>query len=249
MRTALTAADAAFQWLVCEPAPLTFDTADVDGLPDRQLPVNQLRELLLVPGVTADTRDAVWRKLMQLARSGDPAWVVAAVGVALPGLVKLAARLSIGRRALADDIDSEVLAGFLHALRSDDLTAPRPWLRLTWAAWRAGHKARHIDDHLELPTELPTGSSTPHLPYGHPDLILGRAVAAHIISEAQAELIGATRLGSVLVEQVAAEHGVSGSVVRMRRRRAERRLLGALDRGDLRVPRRVGPAVPVADSD
>ncbi|WP_229706616.1 hypothetical protein [Micromonospora sonchi] len=41
----------------------------------------------------------------------------------------------------ADDIDSEVLAGFLHALRTADLTAPRLWLRLCWATWRAGAAA------------------------------------------------------------------------------------------------------------
>jgi hypothetical protein len=43
----------------------------------------------------------------------------------------------------------------------------------------------------------------------------------------------------VLIEQIAAECGQSGSVVRMRRKRAERKLVAALQRGALAVPRRV----------
>ena len=89
------------------------------------------------------------------------------------------------------------------------------------------------DHAAELPAELPTGGATPRRPYGHPDLILGRAVAAGVITAAQAELIGAARLGDVLVEQIAAEHGVPAPVIRMRRKRAERSLVRALAHGDL----------------
>lgn len=238
MRTALTTADTAFRLLVCQPAPLAFDGRRVGGLPDRMLPLDELRDLLLEPGLHPDTSDAVWRDLIHQARHCGPAWVVGAVGVALPGLTRLAARLAAGFSRFADDIDSEVLAGFLHALRTDDPTAPRIWLRLCWAAWRAGFKARQTDDLLELPADLPTGSRTPRRPYGHPDLILGRAVAAQIITQEQADLIGSTRLGDVLIEQIAADCGVNGSVIRMRRTRAERRLVVALQRGDLAVPGR-----------
>jgi hypothetical protein len=243
MRTALTVAEDAFGLLVCQPAPLAFDGRPVAGLPDRQLSLDELRDLLLAPTVDAETSDTVWRQLAHQARESGPAWVVGAVGVALPGLTRLAARLSNGFAKLADDIDSELLAGFLHALRTDDLQAPRIWVRLCWAAWRAGYKARHVDDLLELPPDLPTGSRIPRRPYGHPDLILGRAVAAKVITQAQADLIGSTRLGDVLIEQIAAECGVDGSVVRMRRKRAERRLVTALRRGDLAVPRRAVAAV------
>jgi DNA-directed RNA polymerase specialized sigma24 family protein len=242
-RSALTVAEDAFGLLVCQPAPLAFDGRPISGLPDRHLPLDELRSLLLTPTCDPETSDAVWRQLAHQARAWGPAWVVGAVGVALPGLTRLAARLSSGYSDLADDIDSELLAGFLHALRSDDLHAPRVWLRLCWAAWRAGHKARHVEDLLELPADLPTGSHTPHRPYGHPDLILGRAVAAKVITQAQADLIAATRLGDVLIEQIAAECGVPGSVIRMRRKRAERTLVAALERGDLAVPRTVGCGV------
>jgi hypothetical protein len=232
LRTALTQADEHFALLVCQPAPLSFDARPIPGLPDRMLPLDELRDLLLA-GVTVESSDAVWRQLAHHARHWGPAWVVGAVGVAIPGLTRMAARLSHGVPELAEDIDSELLAGFLHALRTDPLDPPRIWLRLCWASWRAGLTARRTDTAMELPADLPTGSSTPRRPYGHPDLILGRAVAAGIITQRQADLIGATRLGDILVEQIAAEQGVSPSVIRMRRKRAERTLVKALTRGEL----------------
>jgi hypothetical protein len=198
-----------------------------------------LRDLLLAATTEADTSDLVWRQLAHQAREWGPAWTVGAVGLALPGLTRLAARLSAGFATLADDIDSELLAGFLRALRTRDLQAPRVWLRLSWAAWRAGFTARRTDDLPQLPPDVPVGSRTPYRPYGHPGLVLGRAVTAGIITDTQAELISSTRLGDVLIEQIAAECGQPGSVVRMRRKRAERKLVAALQQGDLAVARRV----------
>jgi hypothetical protein len=227
LRTALTQADEHFALLVCPPAPLSFDARPVPGLPDRMLPLDELRKLLL-GNVTEETSDAVWRQLAHQARHWGPAWVVGAVGVAIPGLTRMAARLSNGVPDLAEDIDSELLAGFLQALRTGPLDPPRIWLRLCWAAWRAGLTARRSNTTVELPADLPRGGSAPRRPYGHPDLILGRAVAAGVISQPQADLIGATRLGDVPVEQIAAEQGVSPSVIRMRRKRAERTLVKAL---------------------
>jgi len=49
----------------------------------------------------------------------------------------------------------------LHTLRTDDLQAPRIWLRLCWAAWRAGLKARRDDDLLELPPDVLAAGAWP----------------------------------------------------------------------------------------
>ncbi|BEL05715.1 hypothetical protein Q0Z83_039060 [Actinoplanes sichuanensis] len=234
-RTALHVAEDAFRLLVGEPGPLVFDGRPVPGLPDRLLPLDELGTLL-VAGTPAEVSDAVWRHLAGRARNDGPGWVVGAVGVALPGLTRMAGRLSAGVPGLADDIDAELLAGFLTALRGADLQPPRVWLRLCWAAWRAGKRARTTDDLLELPPDVPVGSRSPHRPYGHPDIVLGRAVHAGVLTAEQADLIGATRLGDVLVEQIAVAGGETGSVVRMRRRRAELKLVAALRRGDLALP-------------
>jgi hypothetical protein len=229
--SAITAADEAFAVLVARPAPLAFDARGIPGLPGGHLDLLQLRDLLTRRGVPAPVVDAVWRRLVAQARDWGPAWMVAAVGMAVPGLTRVAARLSAGHPAHADDIASEVVAGFLHELRTTDLEAPRVWLRLLWAAWRAGLRAGQVRDLAELPDDLPSGATTPHVPYGHPDLLLGRAAAAAILTHEEADLIGETRLGEVLVEELADRRGVSAPVLRMRRRRAERRLVAALARG------------------
>ncbi|HEX8344871.1 MAG TPA: hypothetical protein VF657_09025 [Actinoplanes sp.] len=236
--TALTAAEKAFELLTCEPAPLAFDARPVPGLPDTTLPLNELRQLLMYKRFDSGTTDALWRQLARHAREWGPAWVVGAIGVALPALTHFAAKISRGYPRIADDVDSELLAAFLHALRTADLQAPRLWLRLCWAAWRAAVAVINDDEGEELPLDLPSGSRTPRMPYGHPDLLLGRAAAAGLISDEAAELISSTRFGDTLIEQLAAEQGVTPGALRMRRRRAERTVAAAVTRGDLSGPLR-----------
>ncbi|MBB5874597.1 transposase-like protein [Allocatelliglobosispora scoriae] len=228
--------DTAFAMLTCEPAPLTLDTTAVVGLPDGPLPLGELRALLLGGRTGAAATAQVWKLLAEQARERGSAWTVAAVGVALPALTRITGRLAAGNDRHHDDIASEVLAAFLHALRTEDPDQPRLWQRLCWAAWRAGMRVVQTTECAELPADTDTGSRLPKRPYGHPDLILGRAVAAGILTAGQAELISATRLGDVLVEELAQHHGVSAPAMRMRRRRAELALAAALHRGDLLVP-------------
>ena len=231
--SALAAAESAFALLTSQPAPLAMDTRPLAGLPDRTMPLDEVRALALTGGLSTETTDGLWQQLARQARQWGPAWVVGAVGVALPGLTRMASRLTRGHRGDADDVDAEVLTGFLQALREAPLEPPRLWLRLCWAAWRAGLRIVRQTEYLELPAEVPTGSRTPARPYGHPDLILGRAAAAGIITADQAELISATRFGGALIDQLAADGGVSAPVLRMRRRRAELRVAAAILAGDL----------------
>ncbi|GIJ12743.1 hypothetical protein ACFFMR_14390 [Micromonospora andamanensis] len=240
--TALTTAEKAFELLTCEPAPLVFDARPVPGLPDTTMPLNKLRQLLIFELYDSTTTDELWRQLAQHAREWGPAWVVGAIGVALPALTHLAAKISRGCARHADDVDSEVLAGFLHALRTADLAPPRLWLRLCWAAYRAGVAVVKADDSEELPPDLSSGSRSPRMPYGHPDLLLGRAAATGMITTEAAELISATRFGDALIEHLAAEQGVTASALRMRRRRAERIVATAITRGDLSGP--IHPSSP-----
>jgi len=234
--TALTTAETAFELLTCAPAPLVFDARPVPGLPNTTMPLDKLRQLLMFERYDSNTTDELWRQLAHHAREWGPAWVVGAIGVALPALTHLAAKISRGNARHADDVDSEVLAGFLHALRTADLAPPRLWLRLCWTAWRAGAAVIKADDGEELPPDLPSGSRSPRMPYGHPDLLLGRAAATGLITADAAELISATRFGDALIEHLAAEKGVTASALRMRRRRAERAVAAAVARGDLSGP-------------
>jgi hypothetical protein len=67
----------------------------------------------------------------------------------------------------------------------------------------------------------------PPPPYGHPDLVLARAVAVGVLTVEEADLIGATYLEDVMVAEYAERIGVSRWTVYKRRRAAEARLVEA----------------------
>jgi len=246
--SALQAADVAFTALTCDPDPLTLDcdalaagsTANAPdrggrlGLPAGNVPLRDLRDWMLGHPERYAARDAVWRELVLRARLGDPAWVVAAVGMAMPALIPCAGRLAAGYRGDPNDLDGEVLTGFLEALRGRlDLTRPGVYARLCWAAYRAGHAARRADDGYLLLDDLDTavGSRTPQLPYGHPDLLVHRAAALQLIDGDDAELFIQVRLAHRAIEPIAAAQGVPVDTLRRRLDRATTRLADALAAG------------------
>lgn len=232
---AFAGVEAAFARIVEAPTPTSFDARTIAGLPARIIPPDELRELLTSTTLDADVADALWRQLVHHVRQWGEEWMLIAAGLALPALTRMAGQILHRRNHNADDVASEMLAAFLHGLRETPLEPPRLWLRLCWASWRAGVAATSSADTSELVDDLPTGSRTPHRPYGHPDLLIGRAVAAGVLTAAQAELISRTRLGGDLLPQVAAEQGVSPAAMQLRRARSERKLVAALRQGLLTV--------------
>ena len=121
MLSPLDSADAAFRALTTGPQPLALHAAALaPGLPDRLVPLDELRVLLLHPATGARARNKVWAELVRRARSGSPAWVVGLVGVAMPGLRRAAATLSAGYRGDGADLQTEILTGFLAARRGLD---------------------------------------------------------------------------------------------------------------------------------
>ncbi|MFE9748233.1 hypothetical protein ACFYOT_25285 [Saccharothrix saharensis] len=224
----LDVAQQAFGWLVAGPEPVSVDGRKFVGLPDRRLPLDEVRDLLLARHCSQATKDAVWTHLVMRSRAEGSTWTVAAVGVALPALTSVAAKLS-ACFALGDgDIHAEVLQGFLTALPTVDLSRPRIMLRLRWAAYRSGYRAR--SEALDGPTPVAPGfqSAVPRPPWGHPDLVLARAVAAEVLTATEADLIGATRLEQESVTDWAARRQVGRWAVYKARKRAELRLLAYL---------------------
>src|ERR1035438_3736168 len=138
----LDSADASFRALTTGPQPLALHAASLAaGLPDRLVPLDELRALLLHPATGARARNKVWAELVRRARSGPAAWVVGLVGVAMPGLRRAAATLSASYRGDPADLQIEILTGFLAAMRAldpDALDRAPLASRLCWAAWRAG---------------------------------------------------------------------------------------------------------------
>jgi hypothetical protein len=230
------AADTAFRLLCVGPQPLALHAAKVvAGLPDRPVPLDELRVLLLHPSTSARARNAVWAELVRRARAGDPAWVIGMVGIAMPGLRRAVGSLAAAWRGDPADLQSEVLTGFLAAVRAldpGDLDRVPLASRLVWAAWRAGHEH---DDYGDAGwagrRDLAEWRDGPDLPWGHPDLVLAAAVRDGILTAGQAELIGRNRLEGVPLSQIAAETGISHSALCNRRKKAEKAITDAIANG------------------
>jgi predicted DNA-binding protein (UPF0251 family) len=222
---ALDNARTAFEWLVTGPAPLSIDGRFFPGLPDRRVPLDQLRELLLDPHLPMSAVDLVWMHLVGRSRDEGGAWTVACVGVALPALFAIAAELCAPYADDYRDIHAAVLTGFLSELATVNLA--RPWVmwRLRCAALRAGHVFIREALDRPIPSDEDFHSSEPTPPWGHPDFVLARAVAEGAITGDEAELIGATRLEDYTLEAAAADTGISITALQRARAHAEARLL------------------------
>ncbi|GGU81026.1 hypothetical protein [Lentzea flava] len=220
-----------FTWLVAGPHPVSLSGRLFPGLPDRYIALDEVRDRLLARRCPQSTRDAVWAHLVLRSRTEGATWTVAAVGVALPALTTVAAMLSDRFAGDPADVHAEVLRGFLTALSTIDLRPPRIMLRLRWAAYRSGYDA--LTEALSGPTPVAPGfrSTPPHAPWGHPDLVLARAVADGVLTQTEAALIGATRLDEVPVADWAAQHQLGEWAVYKTRKRAELRLAAYLRDG------------------
>lgn len=239
----LDQARAAFAWLTCEPAPLALDGRGVRGLPPAAVALDELRDRLRHPSCRPVTRDAVWAALIRRARRHGDAWTIGCVGVALPDLTALAARLSRhlptgmstttagpdawGRRGVARrdaDIESAIVTGFLTAVADVDLTRPAIAARLLAAAQDTGRAARREITRAPTPRRQLFTSTSPPAPARHPDLVLARAVTAAALTHNEAALIGATRLQPLTLARIAAARGTTAATLAAARVRAERKL-------------------------
>lgn len=260
--TPLDAAERAFILLAEAPTHVPFDARGFDGLPDRILPLDELRRLLLAAGTSPLVRDAVWRELVVRARRDGPAWRVAAVGMAMPGLRRQAGMLAVGGRGDTHDVDAELLVGFMECLARVDPEEPRICGRLIEAGVRAARKIREAESDTMLIRSGDPGAVLPIRPWDHPDLVLARAVAVAVLDRDEAALIAATRLDNQTLAGVAAQIGISPQTASHWRAKAEKRLVEAINAGELsfvplrsrrnrpnasRPVRGVGPALgPVA---
>jgi hypothetical protein len=240
----LQAAGRAFDLLTAPPTRLRFDGTGFTGLPQRLLELTALKQVLLSPAVTPAQRDAVWRALVVRSRDDvapPRVWTVLAVGLALPGLTRVAGQLARGWPGDVADLDAEVLAGFLLRLQTLDLAGQRVLGRLLDAATRAGRRARtDLGDGMTVRVDE-SWSAPPTQPSAHPDWVLARAVAAGVLDRTEARLIGATRLEDVTLTDAAAALGLSVATASAWRATAEVRLASAIGIGQqARVRQRRG---------
>jgi hypothetical protein len=222
--------DRSFALLVCEPAPLTLDGRAVGhGLPARPIPLDVVRGLLLHPSVGFDARDAALTWLVGRAQSQGGGWLVGLAGVLLPGIGRRVYPWCRAFPRLAGDLEAEALAGLLQAVRGWRLGEDRVASRLVWAAVRAAHRLLRSEAALrDWEATVGLGLEPPARQPAHGELLLGRAVAAGVLSRTDAELIAATRVEEVPLRTLAGRWGSGYEALRKRRRRAEIRLAGWL---------------------
>ena len=227
----LDAVSSAFGALVSGPGPLGVDGAVIGaGLPEVMIGLDEVRMLLLHPSMSYEDRDLVWAHVVSKARSGDPAWVIGAVGLGLPGLRRMAHRLTIRMpRHQVPDVEAEMLTGYLSALKTMELGTGRIASRLCWAAYRAADRYRASEPARSGVVTPMAGSVPPPRSWGHPDFVLARAVADGILSDYEAELIARTRLETLTLTRLGALWGLPVSTLADDRARAEARLVEVLD--------------------
>ncbi|GGM81006.1 hypothetical protein GCM10012275_59570 [Longimycelium tulufanense] len=220
----LDAAREAFAWLTAGDHPVALDGRLFDHLPNREIPVDELRDLLLRRSCPRRVWDQVWRHVITRSRAEGGTWTIVAVGLALPMLTPMAARLTDRYAGDPADIHAEIVSGFLDALQTVDLTRGRITIRLRWAAYRAGHRA--LLAALDGPTPKAPGffSAEPKPPSGHPDLVLARAVEVGVLARTEAEVIAETRLDETPLNEWAAEAEIEFWAAYKMRKRAEHRL-------------------------
>ncbi|WP_438290805.1 hypothetical protein [Streptomyces sp. HUAS TT7] len=201
------------------------------GLPARAVTLGEVRALLL-QRPSLGLCDAIWRELALRARRGPEAqtWMLAALGVMLPGLRKLSRRFGGFRVRDQEELDAELVARFLSDLSEADLTRERLPYRLWWSAKRCAwsvvtQQAVAAHELEESPVERPIPSA---VAISHPDLALARMRRGGVITTAEEELIARTRLEGESLAKAAQRLGISYQACKQRRGRAERRVVRCL---------------------
>ncbi len=224
----LDSARNSFTWLVRGPRPLSVNGRRFRGLPNRPIPLDELRDRLLARRCPRATRDAVWAYLVRRSRREGATWTVACVGMALPALARTARWMAARYRGDRADAHAAVLSGFLEALATVNVADPGVLSRLMWRARQAGQAALEESLDAPMPVDTAFGPTIPQAPWGHPDLVLARAVGDGVLTPTEADLISATRLGEVSLTEWAADHRCSRWAAYKGRARAEARLLDYL---------------------
>jgi hypothetical protein len=224
-----------FNLLVSGPDPLSLDGSVIDGLPDRVIPLDQLKGMLLHPSTSYEVRDAVINAMATGSRATGGSATIGLAGILLPGLRRAASPMIRAFPDKADDIEAEMLVALLQAVARTGPNRARVAARLTWLAHNGASRHLRHDTAERAGVGTDPVSSAPPRPWGHPDLVLARAVRFGIVALEDAELIAHTRLGDLRLIDAASALGISYRAAQKRRVRAEFALAAWL-RSDDYVP-------------
>lgn len=219
-----------FSTLAAADAPPMFPAAPLGSSAPagrEAVSVAELRQILLTKSTPLPVRDEVWAELVHRSREQGGVWTVVAVAMAMPALKTIAGSFGRSFDGASEDLDGEIVTAFLDHLATIDVSRPGILPRLRWAAFRAAERsvAAEIDFVRHAAAFC---SEPPRMPVGHEDLVLARAERAGVVSAADADLIGMTRLEGLELAEAAEMLGVSRNAVKIRRQRAEARLVAWL---------------------
>jgi hypothetical protein len=217
--------EAAFDVLCEGPGQLAVDGRRLGWpFPPRAVPMGELRARLLHPSTPHDACDRALAVVARRAKADGDAWTVALAGLLMPGLRAVIGPVTRAWPREAVELEADVLAALVAAL-ADLRGEERIAARLVWRA--AGPVRRRAV--RELPeaarrSPMPVAAA-PRRPWGHPDFVLGQAVAAGAITPDESRLIEQTRLDGQPLGEWAESAGLTFGAARMRRMRAEHRLV------------------------
>jgi hypothetical protein len=186
-----------------------------------------LRGLAQDPGTDIAVRDAIWTELVHLAQVRAGEWQLTAIWMMLPGLRSASRKISRRTHIEIKEIDSAVITGFIEALQAADPKRQHLGAHL-W--WKAHNYATHACALLrqETPVEdIELVAGMQNRQPGHGDS-LSAAVHEGVLTGAEADLIGRTRLEGERLGAVAQQLGLRYHACHQRRARAEGRLAGYL---------------------
>jgi len=219
------ALEASFRLLCQGPAPLAVHGRDVGApLPARPIPLAELGPMLLHPAIPYDARDRAVRLVLRRAQGEGGAWVVGLAGLLLPGLRAALGPLARAHPDHTEDLEADALAELVAIAAEYDPDTDRVASRLLRrAATRA--QRRLASEQAAAGRRAPTqGAVEPPAPWGHPEFVLGRAVASGVLTARDAGLIADTRLGGEPLAAWARRAGENYDAVNQRRYRAEQRV-------------------------
>ncbi|WP_432003358.1 hypothetical protein [Streptomyces sioyaensis] len=249
-RSPLQAVEESFLALATAAQPLALPAHLICEEPEQAvLPVDQVRSRLAHAATSAALREQTWREVVCRAqRLGDP-WDIVAVGMTVPVLHRMLARLACPAHVERAEVEQEALAAVSTALSTVDVNiadvarelfaaADRAVHRLVYAARRrvereTGQEAVHLG-RLARPMAQ-TGCQAASLSLGRGSgqakdeyAVLVRAVSAHVVGIAEAQLIARTRLEGEPMQRLADERGVSVRQLYRHRAAAEQHLAAHL---------------------
>ncbi len=228
---------------------LAIDGPDIGPwLPDRRIPLAELRDRLLDRHTTTDDlRDDALHALAARARTTPDPWTLALSGTLLPGLRNSyrsfhagSYAATISPPAVADDVQTAMIAAVLHTARRLPPTARKVAARLLYAAEHAARQHLYAERQQAATTPPlsiddpdhgfantlhadPTPGRDPSLAVFEPttpQAVLAEAVAEGVITADDADILVRTKLNDEDLHDLAEQRGIPYDTLRKRRQRA-----------------------------